>query len=438
MLNKVRAFISRHALLQPGEAVWVAVSGGIDSMVLLDVLQELGHPCHVAHVDHGLRGAASDADREFVKGFCEERNIPFQATQVDVHHRRGNTGESSQMAARELRMAWFQELCNRGPNKLATAHHADDAVETFFMGLMQGMGSKSLGSIPTRNEQFIRPLVEVTRQEILHHATLHNIPWREDFSNEDKVYMRNRIRHELLPQLEAWRPGVRRTWHRNNVLFREVDHVIRAVLDASVKDVIPDDKGAVHVPFDTVLGHMPHLLLHHLLRDKGFHPDLHERILDAMEQARTGARFESASHVVWVDRSELVIEPRKEEPPGWLIASPEAIPPNAPLRIGAGVASEIDPAAARSVAWVDADALEFPLFLRPWQEGDRMQPAGLGGSKLISDILIDAKVPRHLKARTYVLVQGDRIIWLCGHRLAEGVKAGLSTRHILRFEWSGT
>lgn len=437
MIDKVRHTIREHGLIQAGETVWVAVSGGVDSMVLLHVLQALGHPCRVAHVDHGLRGEASDGDRAFVEAHCAKYGLPIEVARVDVKARAEVTGESKQMAARALRRTWFHELIERGPQKLATAHHADDAVETFFLGLIQGMGARGWGSIPVQKDGIIRPLITVTRDEILAYARAHDIRWREDASNTEEAYLRNRVRHELLPMLEGWRPGTQRTVARNVRLFGELDQLARAAGEAALNGITPEMDGTLRVPFERILGSTPLLVLHHLLRGQGFHPDRFDDILQAMREGRTGARFPGEGVEVFVDRQTLVLAQHRSHPT-WVIPAHDAVPADAPIRVVRCAASSIASDPSTAIAWLDADRIGFPLELRPWRIGDRMRPAGLGGSKLISDILTDAKVPRDTKERAYVLADPERIIWLCGLRLAEGVKATPESADVLRVEWSGT
>ena len=437
MIDKVRHTILGHGLIQASEPVWVAVSGGVDSMVLLHVLQSLGHPCRVAHVDHGLRGEASDGDRAFVEAHCAEHGLPIEVVRVDVEARAEATGESKQMAARALRRAWFHQLMERGPQKLATAHHADDAVETFFLGLIQGMGARGWGSIPVQKDGIIRPLIAVTREEILGYAREHDIRWREDASNIEEAYLRNRVRHELLPMLERWRPGTQRTIARNVRLFGELDQLARAAGENALNGIVPEADGTLRIPIERILGSTPLLVLHHLLRGQGFHPDRLDDMLQAMRDGRTGTRFPGEGLEVFVDRRRLVLAPQKPRPT-WVITAPDAVPAGAPISFLSCPASGVGSDPSNAIAWLDADSLSFPLQLRPWRAGDRMRPEGLGGSKLISDILTDAKVPRDTKERTYVLADAERMIWLCGWRLAEGVKATPMSTNVLRVEWSGT
>ena len=437
LLDPVRAVLIKEELVAPAEPLWVAVSGGVDSMVLLHVLRALGHPCHVAHVDHGLRGAESDSDLTFVEAFCKTHSIPCVTHRVDVEERALRTGESTQMAARELRLSWLKELAAGGPQIVALAHHADDAVETFFMGLIQGMGALGWGSIPLRSGPFIRPFLGIRREQILAYAAEQDVPWREDASNAETAYLRNRIRHELLPMVEAWRPGTQRNLARNMGLAREVDALVRTSLADRLGHLQPNAEGRLRIPFTCILGPSPKLALHYVLRDRGFHPDQFEGMLRAMAERHIGATFHGISSAVLVDRGELVVYTTAKDAPSWILTSTDAMPADVPMEFALVHPSEVQLQAGQNVAWFDADHLTFPLELRPWQAGDRFRPVGLSGSKLVSDLLIDAKVPRDRKERAYVLVQEGRIRWLCGYRLAEEGLAGPSTQRVWRCQWSG-
>lgn len=438
MLERVRAALVEKELAQPGEALWVAVSGGVDSMVLLHALRQQGHPCHVAHVDHGLRDEASDADRELVRAYCAQHHIPCEVKRVDVKARATKTGESTQMAARALRLEWLNELAQGGPHKVATAHHADDAVETFFLGLMQGMGAKGWGSIPARNGHFIRPLLDIVKADIITYARENDIPWREDASNADQHYVRNRVRHELLPMLEQIRPGARHALGRNIALFREFDALGRLAGERALDGLAAEADGTLRIAFDRILDPSPLVILYHLLRDKGFHPDRLEAMLSAIRRGHTGARFPGDGVEVFIDRAHLVISPKKELIGTFIIPSVESLSAHTPISMEWSAFQEMDAEADARAAWLDMDRITFPLVLRPWRAGDRMRPDGLGGSKLISDILIDAKVPRDRKDRIPVLADAERIIWLCGMRLSEGVKATASSDRVVKITWSGS
>lgn len=436
MRERVRRALALDGLLLPQEPVWVAVSGGVDSMVLLSLLHSLGHPCHVIHVDHGLRGAESDADRDFVVQWCTERGLPVKVLRVDVQAEQQAHGGSIQMAARALRYAAFHKALADGPNKLALAHHADDAIETFFVNLMRGMGLRGWSTIPVRSGPFVRPLRFQSREAIERYAREFGILYREDASNADHHYLRNRIRHQLLPALEALRPGTRKVLYRDTLFLGELQLAAEAHAEAMLKDLRPDPDGSLRVPFALILdGHIPRLILRRLLGQKGFHPDALEGILQAMHEEHTGARFISGDHVALIDRDHLVITQHQEPAVVLHIPSPLNIPEHAALSISACSVHDVDLSQGPSVAWLDADSVHFPLELRPWKPGDRMQPLGMTGSKLVSDILTDAKVPGDRKQRMLVLTSQGRILWLCGMRIAEGVQVRPDSQGVLRISW---
>lgn len=437
MLEQVRRSLLRETDLPAGSELWIGVSGGVDSMVLLHVLRTLGYRCHVVHVDHGLRAAESEADAAFVKAQCDALQLPVVLHKVDVGARKMASDESTQMAARQLRYTAFQECLESGPNVLALAHHADDAVETFFINAMRGMGAKGWKTIAFRSGAFIRPLLHLRRQDIEAYAEQHAIAYREDASNSDTKYLRNRVRHELIPKLEEMRPGTTKVMTRNVELLREMDAVVQVQLDRLLKDIGPDADGTQRISIPHILGSgMPLLMLLRLLEQSGLHPDRMDDILLAMEQGATGASFPAQHSTVFVDRSTLVIVPNREPERTWSIKTWDAVPEDCPLRITSCAAQEIDLSKGADVAWLDADALRFPLILRPWQAGDRIRPIGMNGSKLVSDLLIDAKVPMDRKAKSYVLADGERILWVCGMRIAEGAQAHPGSNEVLRCAWS--
>ena len=456
--HSVQRVMALHGMATSGEPLWVAVSGGIDSMVLLHVLRALGHPCAVAHVDHGLRGAASDADRAFVEEHCRQLGIPCRVHRCDVAAAREASGSSVQMAARDLRYAWFRDLLREGPHAMALAHHADDALETFLMGLLQGMGLAGWRGIPAVTQvaaggegtlersaplvasaqRFIRPLLGVGRSAVEEYARAMGIPFREDASNADTAYLRNRIRHQLLPFMQEMRPGARRVLARNiAMLERLTDHAeahVRQELDGLVQQV-GEGVTRVHLAPLRAAGPSARLLLHALLSGHGFHPDQLDDLLIAIRRGATGARFEGPAVDAWLGHDELRIVPRTHAPAEWTIQAVDVVPAGAPLRLHAEDVAAVGPAFVPDVAWFDADALEFPLLVRPWRAGDRLRPLGMAGSKLVSDVLTDAKIAGHAKRGIHVLESAGRIVWVCGVRLAEGVQARAGSRAVVRAEW---
>lgn len=441
MLAEVRRLIRRERMLKPGEPLWVAVSGGVDSMVLLHVLHELGHPCHVTHVDHGLRGAESDADRVFVELQAQQRGLPFRSVRVDP--KAIAEGISLQMAARELRYAWFKDLLREGPDRLALGHHRDDVAETLLLNLMRGIGAHGWAGIQAVTEleegRICRPLLGLDRERILNYAFANKILFREDASNMDPKYLRNRVRAEMLPLMESMRPGARRTVARGVELLKELTVAADRHLTHETEGLAPDDAGVLRIPIERLEGSAaPKLFLMRLLAGKEPHPDVIDQLLDAVRDRSTGASFHAGEWRIWVERTQVVVDHAPDGFPTFDISRTEMNEgAGGPFRWRTGTPDEVDLSGGMNTVWLDPGTLEFPLKLRPWQPGDRMRPIGLGGSKLISDILVDAGTSRNDKARTYVLLSGEKVVWLVGHRIAEGFSPRSGTEKLLRvtFLW---
>jgi tRNA(Ile)-lysidine synthase len=437
MLQKVLRYIGRHRMSVSNEPICVAVSGGIDSMVLLDVLRRLYHPVQVLHVQHGLRGEESEADEQFVREHCKKKKIPFHCERVDVMSLVRSEKISVQMAARKLRYEVFQKFIDTTGQKIALAHHVDDAVETLLMGLMRGVGGKGLRNIPPVSGSFIRPLLCAGRSEIAKYAGDRNISFREDRSNADPKYFRNRVRLELLPLMEKMRPGSQRNMVRAVEMLREMNALMEDHLQEFDRAVVRRGEEK-WVPLSMIRkSGSPQHLLFHLLREHGFHPDRIDALLDAIENGHTGSTFSDGGYTAIVDREDLIISPAAATLKEWIIGSIDDLPADIPLRISEAGHEDVDLSAAGRIAWMAKDKLRSPLKLRAWKSGDRMQPLGMKGNKLISDILIDAKVPRTVKDRTYVLEGGGDILWLIGHRISEKVKLDQGTEKVLRIEWTG-
>lgn len=423
-------------MLQPGQPAWVAVSGGVDSMVLLHVLRRLGHPVRVAHVDHGLRGAQSDADRAFVELYA--RNEGLEVRWIRVDPKAAAEGISVQMAARELRYGWFRNLLAEGPHAIALGHHRDDAVETFLLHLLRGIGVKGWNGLPPvtvlDEGRVCRPLIGVGRAEILAYAAEHGIAFREDASNTDPKYLRNRIRHELMPLLEELRPGAAQTWGRATDLLRGMGRVAEAQLAREAAAVKPGPDGSWTFPLsDLEAASAPRILLMHLIQGLQPHPDLVDRLLEAVADRATGAHFHCGGWRIALGRDAIHVDRAPDGFPIFRIPGPPVEAGQAgPFGWSVASPGEVDLTLGMHTAWLDMDRLEDPLVLRPWEHGDRMRPIGLGGSKLVSDILTDAGTPLPAKENTYVLTSGGRVIWLVGHRVAEGYAPGKTTSKVLR------
>lgn len=433
MEAEVLRYMRLHGMPRPPAAVWVAVSGGADSMVLLHVLDRAGFNCRVAHVDHGLRGAESRADHDFVVEQCDRLGIAVETTTLDVAGRAEASGSSIEMVARELRYAWFRTLLARGPAHMALGHHADDAVETLLINLMRGPGFKGWDGIAPMAGPFFRPLMAVDRNAVRAYAAEHKVPYREDSTNAHPAFLRNRVRHELIPLMEQLRAGSSKVMARSLPDLAELVALGEAEVEAELRKLPSMEGDRLVLPVGSVLGsRLPRALLLRMLAPHGFHPSVIDRLHSALLEGSVGARFEGGDHVMTVERGTMVLERKKASPVAQGTIA-EDLSTDVPLGLHMRYCGACEESAGRNpaMACLDASALRFPLLVRPWQPGDRMRPMGLGGSKLISDILTDAKVPHTERAQQRVIVSGNDIVWLIGHRIAEGFGATATTRRVL-------
>ncbi len=397
--------------LNPSEPLLLGVSGGADSVALLDALVQLGYRPYVCHLNHQWRGAESDADAEFVRALAGHYDLPatiesisnlvgapFRARPGDGG--RARKGAPTEDAARQARLAFFESVATRtGIRTLALAHTADDQVETFLLRLLRGAGTAGLVGMWTERQigalRIVRPLLEVRRAEIIEYLKSRRLSWREDASNADRRFLRNRIRHELLPLLERdYNPGIR------DVLLRTAE-VLRAEAEG---DPIAVERRAIR----------------QLLGEVNFAQ------VETLRQLAMGDEVSLPGGViVYRDYNGLKIADAVEPVKGrWAFnLDGETAVPELGVHFAVGGEGER----------FDADALGDGLFVRTWQTGDRFQPLGMISEKKMQDFFVDEKVPRRQRGRVPLLCVADgRIAWVVGHRIAEPFKVTERTHRVLR------
>lgn len=342
------------------------------------------------------------------------------------------------MAARDLRYAWFRELLDEGPSVLALGHHRDDQAETLLLHLLRGIGVRGWSGMPPGTRlgagRLCRPLLAVDREQIQRYATANGIPFRADASNADPHYLRNRVRAELLPLMESMRPGAGRTLARGAGLLGELAQAAEQQLAREEEAIRSGAGGELHIPFHLIeASAAPRLLLMRLLQEARPHPDRIDQLLEAVQERATGKHFQLGDLPITVERTRLLVGKPGVGFPSFTISASQADQGSAgPFSWARCAVSEVDLGQGMHTAWLDLDKLEFPLRIRPWEVGDRMRPLGLGGSKRISDILVDAGVPAGEKAGSYVLLSGARILWLPGLRIAEECTPDAHTKKVFR------
>lgn len=369
----------------------VGLSGGADSVALLSMLRKQGHDCVAAHCNFGLRGAEADRDLEFSREMAARLGATFVSVRFDTRAVMAERGISAEMACRELRYEFFEKVRREyGAEAIAVAHHRDDNIETFFLNLLRGSGLHGLRAMLPRSGRIIRPLLHMSRAEILDYLAAQGLDYVTDSTNAECDFARNRLRNEVLPALYARFPDA------PEAIARSIDHL--QGYEALLGQYLPENPTLEQIKRSA----SPSTLLHERLAPTGFN----RAQTDAMLSATSGARFYSPTHRAEISYGELTVTPL------------DATEPHRPRLSG-----RIRPAAefrlpGSDTICLDAKAREGnPRWeLRPWRTGDRMRPFGLKGSKLVSDIFADAKVPSALRGSQYVLTRDDTIIWVVGIR----------------------
>lgn len=438
--------------INPGDKVLTAVSGGMDSMSLLDALfhSSLSLKCSVAHVNFHLRGNESDSDELLVREWCAERGVELFVKHVDTLAYAGTHAVSIEMAARELRYAWFHEQMERGGfDFLAIAHNADDNAETLLLNLVRGTGMKGLCGIAQKRGYIVRPLLETTRREIEKYVFRFKVPYRTDHTNLESDFARNRIRNEIFPQLKQINPSLIRTLNRNIRYFSMAGGILDGKI-AGWKDRLLR-KGGIYREDSIVIEELfgiegwPYIL-YEILQEYGFNSAQAEDIAAGLQEKEV-KRFFSSGYVLVKERGALKIYPVSMAG----TVSPVEIPSAGTYDFaGTPVLFELranSPELMRSAEnrdgrelMVSADALIFPLICRPMSPGDRFSPFGMKGMKKISDFLTDIKTDHMLRHRTPVLLNGisgdaensgGQVICLPGLRIDSRFKITRETKNVL-------
>lgn len=425
-----RAFYAavKRLMTDPIDGLLMAVSGGVDSMVMAHLLlrwietPEGSRICSrtaIAHMNFSLRGEESDKDSDFVESWAKKNHIPFFRKKVLTKEYACKKGISLEMAARELRYQWFEELSNKeGFSHTAIAHNANDRAETMLLNLIRGTGVRGLCSMREKNGNVIRPLLDIPRSLIEEYAREHNIPYRTDSTNLETDFARNKIRHLVMPVLEEISPNIVPRFGKNAENFLQAQQVLDAYVTEK-REFCQSERG-FSIPALLNQEHMD-FLLHEFLAPYGFNPAQTEAISEAME-GQSGKRFVSGSHIVWIDRDELVIRDLLEN----------AVYVDVTVQKIDRTPGFIIPEDAKTAA-LDGDKLGYPLKIRKWKPGDKFMPLGMNCFKKISDFLTDLKIPLYQKQHVHLLCSGQDIVWVIGYRIDNRYRVTPDTTTIMLF-----
>ncbi len=442
LYQKVSNFITEHDLINNEDHILIAFSSGRDSVALAHLLLSLNYKIALAHCNFKLRGQDSLRDEEFAKNWALTFNIPFHSIQFDTTAYAEKEKLSIQMAARELRYNWFKNLQKTHQyDKVATGHHQNDNIETILINLIRGTGISGMRGIPTKRDQIVRPILCLNRKEIDAYITDNKLSFREDITNDQEKYMRNKIRHKILPVLEELNPDVINTFFESARHIEASERIINHSLEQFKKLYISENQDQTTIDTSKLITkEIPNNLLFYVLKDYNFNAEQVKEIITALSN-ESGRQFLNNKYRLLVDRKKLLIQKNNtndtqtyklyDVPSEWnknikLIFQKQPFTKKSVI--------DINP----STAQLDFDTLEFPLCIRKWKKGDRFCPIGMKGSKLVSDFFIDQKLSLFEKEKTWILESNHKIVWIIGYRIDDRFKIRESTKNILKIHLEET
>jgi tRNA(Ile)-lysidine synthase len=432
MVEKLKKHINQNFSFLENSKLLLAASGGIDSMAMIHLLHQMNYSIALAHCNFQLRGVESFGDQNFIQEYAATNEIPLFFTQFDTEAFANDFKLSTQIAARELRYNWFYELLEtENYDYILTAHHADDNIETFLINLSRGTGLEGLVGIPAQNDKIIRPLLPFSREEILEYAKENNIQWREDSSNASDKYLRNKVRHHLVPLLKELNPQFMESFQKTQSHLRESQELVD---DAAVMvyQQVAKEVGETIVFDLKQLLRLPNYksYLYQWLHEFGFTAwdDVY-----ALVVSQSGKQVFSPEYRLLKDREVLILSSIIDEMSNeQYFIEKDVREVNIPLNLAFCKADDILDA-SNSIIFVDEDKLAYPLVLKKWEEGDFFQPFGMNGkSKKLSKLFKDEKLSLLEKENCWVLWSENQIVWVIGIRQDERFRIDNSTKNILK------
>ncbi|HYQ57050.1 MAG TPA: tRNA lysidine(34) synthetase TilS [Draconibacterium sp.] len=431
--------INEKQLIKPGQKVLLAVSGGIDSMVLLHLFERLEFEYGIAHCNFRLRGTESDGDESFVREQVERHGTLAHFETFDTKEYAALKGISIEMAARELRYNFFEQIRKEYEYDLiVTAHHQDDLIETFFLNLSRKTGIKGLTGIKEKKGKLVRPLLFASREDIEEYADKNYISYREDSSNSEVVYQRNFLRHKILPLFSELNPAFKRNFMASVEHLKAAYDVYATAIQSEIQLIIKEEKeqSIISIPALQNSAHSKMVLLE-ILSGYGFNASVVDAVYQSLDTL-SGKQFFSKTHRLVKDRDALFLSEIKSEQDRVYYIEEGDMELFAPFDISIERldAKDFEIIKDPKIGCIDFDEIEFPLLMRKWQQGDYFQPLGMTGFKKVSDFFIDQKMPLHEKENTWLLCSGKKIVWIIGHRIDNRFKVTPSTGQVLKIEIS--
>ena len=437
-LSKVRHTIETHGLLRKTGRVVVAVSGGADSVALLVALVRLGYDCVAAHCNFHLRGDESNRDMRFVEDLTERLSVDLYVKEFNVRERIKTSGESVEMACRSMRYQWFYDLLDRDrAQAIAVGHHREDQIETLFINLLRGTGLTGLAGMRRRAEHVVRPFLDLSRKEIEDFLREEGIEWIVDSSNLTDEYTRNKIRNHLIPLMEELFPGATGSINRTMVYLRENEALYSLLVERTGKKYLDEENGEINLKAMRDEEPFAEVILFELLKTEGFNRTQTDDMIQA--SMKSGGVFRSnRTHLREVDHG-ILRAPRADMKLGYdeieVSLSRDIFKP-VHIVVTQHSVKSFSPENSTDVIYLDSRTLEgnHQWTMRHWRRGDRFQPFGMKGTKLVSDVFTDLKLSQKEKSETWLLTRDDEIVWIVGRRASNLFTVGPGTKLYLRLE----
>ncbi|WP_395044330.1 tRNA lysidine(34) synthetase TilS [Flavobacterium sp.] len=432
MLIKFQKHLDKNFSFLKEKKLFLAVSGGIDSIILVELLHKLNYKISVLHCNFSLRGSESDGDEEFVKSYCNTKKIPVFIQKFDAKQFALDYKLSIQVAARKLRYDWFYEQLNeQNFDFILTAHHLDDNLETFLINLTRGTGLEGLTGIPSQNDKIIRPLLPFSREEIENYAKENNIQWREDSSNASDKYLRNKIRHTIVPVLKEINTSFLDSFQKTQKHLIDAQSIVTDGEYIIFKEVVTEkEDGTVHFDLKKLL-QLPNYSAYLYQWLKEFEFNAWQDIYDLVN-AQSGKKVFSENYILLKDRDFLILyaKENEEENEEYFIEKNQ-LEVKIPLNISICNVPNVLETNSNAI-FVDENKLQFPLTIRKWREADYFYPFGMIGKKKLSKFFKDEKLSLIDKSSIWLLCSNNEIVWIMNKRLDDRFKVTNATTNILK------
>ncbi len=441
MLEAFESYMQDHRLSEKDEKILIAVSAGVDSMVLAELFRRGGWDIAIAHCNFQMRGDDSDGDEIFVRQYTERHDLPFHSRTFELSSYARENRLGIQEAARILRYSWFSEVMEEhGYQHLATAHHQDDQIETVLMNISRGAGIFGLQGMSPKREHLIRPLLFASKKDILTFASEKQIESREDSSNSESFYRRNFWRNQLIPEIESRIPSFRRRMAENISIWQKTARLLEGLLQNQIEDKQYVEGDAIVFDVEKIESSLRDIIIFEWLRPYGFNYSQVLQMVQAIEEGRSGGEFLSAYNRVIVDRKRLLLGTPQEETTDEITIEEHEHSVNlndGRLEFKLLATGAIDFSQTHDeVAYFDAQKLRYPLVIRHWKSGDAFQPLGLHGKRQkIKKFFTNQKMSKLDKERQWLMLSGPDICWIIGKRIDHRFCITESTRYTLRIEW---